>query len=67
MVQVWVLKDNFKSYPIILRNTAFVISRKVRKVSVLNYGYTMNIGYMKALVFEHETGSIVRKDYVLVS
>lgn len=53
-LQVCVLKDIFSSYPIILKNIASIISRKMRKVRGLNYGYTVNTGYIKVLFFEHE-------------
>lgn len=33
----------------------------MRKVSVLNYGYTVNIGYIKVLFFKHEVEFNIEK------
>lgn len=47
ILQVCVLKDIFRSYPITLKNIVSIISRKMRKVSVLHYGRSVNTGYIK--------------------
>lgn len=35
----------------------------MRKVSVLNYGYTMNTGHTKVLFFEHEVEFNIEKGF----
>lgn len=63
--QVCVLKDIFRSYPIILKNIASIISSKMRKVSVLNYGNSVNIGYIKMYSLSMKWRLTLRKDYII--
>lgn len=63
--QVCVLKDNFRAYPIILKNIASTISSKMRKVSVLNYESIVNIGYIKIYSLSMKWRLTLTKDYVI--